>query len=208
MSEPRVHRLPPDEARALAALRRRHLRVAAYCGVFVAAMVGMSFAAVPLYDWFCRTTGFDGRPLVAKFAPAKPGDRTILVRFDANVAPGLGWNFAPERRALELKIGETQLLHYVAKNTGERASVGTATYNVSPPVAAGYFNKIQCFCFTEQRLAAGETLDMPVVFFIDPAIEREAELAGLKEITLSYTFFPVHKPAAPLAAAPADARVR
>jgi cytochrome c oxidase assembly protein subunit 11 len=208
MSEYRKHTLPPEEARALAELRRRHLRVALYCGVFVTAMVGMSFAAVPLYDWFCRTTGFDGRPLVAKFAPAKAGERTIVVRFDANVAPGLGWSFAPERRTVQLKIGEAQLVQYVAKNLDARESVVTASYNVSPPVAAGYFNKIQCFCFSEQRLAAGERLEMPVVFFIDPAIAKDPEMAGIREITLSYTFFPSQKKRAPLAAVPADARVR
>jgi cytochrome c oxidase assembly protein subunit 11 len=205
MSEYRKHTLPPEEARALAELRRRHLRVALYCGVFVTAMVGMSFAAVPLYDWFCRTTGFDGRPLVAKFAPIKSIERTIVVRFDANIAPGLGWSFAPEQRTVEVKVGESKLVHYAAKNVAERESVGTASYNVSPPVAGRYFNKLQCFCFTEQRLAAGERLEMPVVFFIDPAIEKDAELAGIREITLSYTFFPVQRP---VAAAPADARVR
>jgi cytochrome c oxidase assembly protein subunit 11 len=208
MTEPRKHSLPPEEGRELAELRRRHLRVALYCSVFVAAMVGMSFAAVPLYDLFCRTTGFGGTPLVAKSAPAQSIERKIMVRFDANVAPGLGWSFAPEQREVELKVGDTQLVHYVAKNLAARASVGTASYNVSPPVAAGYFNKIQCFCFTEQRLAAGEQLEMPVVFFIDPAIDKDAELAGIKEITLSYTFFPAQKKPAPVAAAAADARVR
>jgi cytochrome c oxidase assembly protein subunit 11 len=208
MTERNPHTLTPEQARELGELRRRHLRVALYCGVFVAAMVGMSFAAVPLYDLFCRTTGFGGTPLVAKRAPAQTIERTIVVRLDANVAAGLGWSFAPEQRTIELKVGESKLVHYVARNTDAHASVGTATYNVSPPVAGGYFNKLQCFCFTEQRLAAGEQLEMPVVFFIDPAIAKDPEMAGIREITLSYTFFPSQKKRAPLAAVPADARVR
>jgi cytochrome c oxidase assembly protein subunit 11 len=208
MSESRKHTLPPAEARELAELRRRHLRVAGICGAFVAGMVGMSFAAVPLYNLICRTTGFDGTPLIATLAPKQSIERKIVVRLDANVAPGLSWSFAPEERDVEIKVGETRLVQYVAKSLEARESIGTATYNVAPAVAAGYFNKLQCFCFSEQRLAPGERLEMPVVFFIDPAIEKDAELAGIREITLSYTFFPAQKQPAPVAAAPADARVR
>lgn len=200
--------LPPDEARALAELRRRHLRVALACSAFVGAMVAMSFAAVPLYNLICRTTGFDGTPLIAKFAPKQAIERKIVVRLDANVAPGLAWNFAPEERDVELKVGETRLVQYVAKNLEARESIGSATYNVSPAVAAAYFNKLQCFCFTEQRLASGERLEMPVVFFIDPAIDKDPQLAGIHEITLSYTFFPVQAKPEPLAAAAASVRVR
>ena len=191
--------MPPDQARELAELRRRHLRVAFACGAFVGAMLAMSFAAVPLYDWFCRTTGFDGTPLIARSAPREAIERKIIVRFDANVAPGLGWNFMPGQREVEIKVGETLLVHYVAQNIAAQESIGTATYNVSPPVAAAYFNKLECFCFTEQRLAAGERIEMPVAFFIDPAIDKDRELAGIREITLSYTFFAVKRRPEPLA---------
>jgi cytochrome c oxidase assembly protein subunit 11 len=183
------------------ALARRHARVALACGAFVAGMVGMAYAAVPLYDWFCRTTGFGGTPLIASTAPAKIYDRTIRVTFDANVAAGLGWTFAPETRSVDVRIGETRLVHYAAKNDWSEMSVGTATYNVSPPQAGAYFNKMQCFCFTEQRLAAGERLEMPVAFFIDPAILKDPELKSLKQITLSYTFFPAKTAAGPQARA-------
>lgn len=181
-------------------LARRHMRVAAACGVFVAAMVGAAYAAVPLYDWFCRVTGFGGTPIVATSAPTTTSDRRITITFDSNVAPGLGWSFAPETRSVEVAIGETRLVHYTAANRRPAATVGTATYNVSPPQAGAYFNKLQCFCFTEQRLEAGERMDMPVVFFVDPAILQDPELKSLKNITLSYTFFPSRKVQEPVAA--------
>lgn len=207
MSEP--HDRDRQAARAEGAeLARRHARVALACATFVAAMVGVSFAAVPLYDLFCRTTGFGGTPLIAKSAPATPGERRIVVRFDANVAGGLPWNFSPERREIEMRVGESALAYYLASNTWTRETVGTATYNVSPPQAGAYFNKLECFCFTEQRLAAGERIEMPVAFFIDPAIERDPEMKSLHSITLSYTFFPVRKAAdAPAAGERASADV-
>jgi cytochrome c oxidase assembly protein subunit 11 len=198
----------PHEQQKIAArtegadLARRHTRVAFACGIFVASMVGAAYAAVPLYDWFCRTTGFGGTPLVATVAPEKITDRRITVSFDANVAPGLDWSFAPELRSVEITVGETKLAHYVAQNHWSTATVGTATFNVSPPQAGAYFNKLQCFCFTEQRLEAGERMDMPVAFFIDPAIENDPELKSLKNITLSYTFFPSRKAVEPVAARP------
>lgn len=189
-----------DAARAEgAALARRHARVALTLGVFVLGMVGAAYAAVPLYDWFCRTTGFGGTPQVASSAPDKPLARRIVVRFDANVAPALAWDFAPEIRSVEVAVGESRLVNYRVTNRGSEPVVGTATYNVSPPQAGGYFNKLQCFCFTEQRLAAGEHMDMPVVFFVDPAIEDDPDLKTLRSITLSYTFFPSKKAAAPVA---------
>jgi cytochrome c oxidase assembly protein subunit 11 len=177
-----------------AALARSHARVGLACGVFVAFMVGAAYAAVPLYDLFCSTTGFGGTPLVATVAPTKTLERRITVRFDANVAAGLDWTFGPEQRSVEVKVGETKLIHYSARNNWSEAVVGTASYNVSPPQAGAYFNKMQCFCFTEQRLEAGEKIDMPVAFFVDPAIADDTELNSLKEITLSYTFFPSKKP--------------
>jgi cytochrome c oxidase assembly protein subunit 11 len=179
---------------------RRDTTIALACAAFVAAMVGAAYAAVPLYDWFCRTTGFGGTPLVAKSAPAAPIGRRITIRFDANVAPGLPWDFAPETREVEVAIGETKLAHYLVRNNWSAATVGTASYNVSPPIAGAYFNKLECFCFTEQRLAAGERMEMPVAFFIDPEIVKDPDLKNLRSITLSYTFFPAKKAPEPVAA--------
>jgi cytochrome c oxidase assembly protein subunit 11 len=189
-------------------LLRRHRTVAFACAAFVAAMVGVAYASVPLYDWFCRTTGFGGVPLIAKEAPAAPIARKITVRFDGNVAGGLPWTFAPEKNEIEIAIGETVLFHYVAKSQGARETVGIASYNVSPPEAASYFDKIQCFCFTDQKLNPGERVEMPVVFFIDPAIDRDPEFKSLRTITLSYTFFPSKRTPDPLAATGGETRVR
>jgi cytochrome c oxidase assembly protein subunit 11 len=180
-------------------LARRHRNVALSLTVFVAFMVGASFAAVPFYDWFCRTTGFGGITQVATQAPDKKLDRKITIRFDANVA-GVPWEFQPEVREIEVNIGETFLVHYFATNLSRDETVGTATYNVSPPQAGLYFAKMQCFCFTEQRLAPGEKLPMPVAFFVRPEIDEDGEARQIRTITLSYTFFPVDKPK-PLAAA-------
>jgi cytochrome c oxidase assembly protein subunit 11 len=189
-------------------LIRRHRAVGLACAVFVAAMVGAAYASVPLYDWFCRTTGFGGIPLIAKEAPAAPIARKITVRFDGNVAGGLPWTFAPEKNEIELSIGETVLVHFIAKSLGERETLGIASYNISPPEAASYFDKIQCFCFTDQRLSPGERVEMPVVFFIDPAIDQDSEFKSLRVITLSYTFFPSKRTSDPLAAAGGETRVR
>jgi cytochrome c oxidase assembly protein subunit 11 len=195
--------------RSFHSLAYRHRTVALACAVFVVAMVGAAYAFVPLYNWFCRTTGFGGTPLVATVAPSAPIARKITVRFDANVAPGLAWTFAPEQREVELNVGETMLVHYVATSHSDRETVGSASYNVSPPEAGGFFNKLQCFCYTEQRLSAGERLEMPVVFFVDPALDANPEFKSLHTITLSYTFFPVQKPAKPLASNGAnEGRVR
>jgi len=188
-------------------LTRRHRTVALACAAFVVAMVGAAYASVPLYNWFCRTTGFGGTPLVAKQAPAAPIARRITVRFDGNVAGGLPWSFAPEQTEVELAVGETVLVHYAAKSLSTRDTVGIASYNVSPPEAASYFNKLQCFCFTDQHLSAGERTDMPVVFFIDPAIDQDPEFKSLRTITLSYTFFPSKRGSDPVAAT-GETRVR
>jgi cytochrome c oxidase assembly protein subunit 11 len=188
-------------------LARRHRTVAFACAAFVATMVGMAYASVPLYDWFCRTTGFGGTPLVAKEAPAAPIARRMTVRFDGNVADGLPWSFAPGQNEIEVAVGETALVHYAAKSLAKRDTVGIASYNVSPPEAASYFNKLQCFCFTDQRLSPGEKADMPVVFFIDPAIDQDPEFKSLRTITLSYTFFPSKRGQEPVAAT-GDTKVR
>jgi cytochrome c oxidase assembly protein subunit 11 len=189
-------------------LLTRHQTVAMSCAVFVFAMVGAAYAAVPLYNWFCRTTGFGGTPITAEQAPSAAISRTITVRFDGNVADGLPWHFGPDQNSVRIHIGETKLFHYTAKSFGQAESEGIASYNVSPPEAAGYFNKLQCFCFTNQRLSPGEKLDMPVVFFIDPAIDKDPQFRSLDTITLSYTFFPAKRPAKPLAAVGSDSKLR
>ena len=167
--------------------------VAASCGLFAAAMVGMAYAAVPLYDWFCRTTGFAGTPIVAKAAPERTLDRKVIVRFDANVAAGLPWRFVPEQNSIELRVGEVVTVNYLVVNETAREIVGNATYNVSPPTVGAYFQKINCFCFTEQRLKAGEKREMPVVFFVDPKLVQDSEHDNLNTITLSYTMYRVRQ---------------
>jgi cytochrome c oxidase assembly protein subunit 11 len=179
--------------------RRRDLAVAAACGVFVAAMVGAAYAAVPLYTWFCRVTGFAGTTQVATGAPGAVLNRTVTVRFDANVIAGLPWRFEPERTSIQVKIGEVFTVMYRATNESARETVGQAVYNVTPLTVGAYFQKINCFCFTEQRLKPGESRDMPVVFYVDPALARDADQDGLDTITLSYTFYPVRQPAKPVA---------
>jgi cytochrome c oxidase assembly protein subunit 11 len=178
-------------------LRRRDLLVAGACGVFAAGMVGMAFAAVPLYNWFCRATGFGGTTQVATAAPGHVLDRRILVRFDANVAAGLPWRFEPEQSAIEVRIGDVVTVNYVVTNLSAQATVGQASYNVWPPTVGAYFSKINCFCFTEQRFEAGETREMPVVFFVDPELAKDSEQNDLTSITLSYTMYPVRQPEPP-----------
>jgi cytochrome c oxidase assembly protein subunit 11 len=176
--------------------RRSDLAIAAACGVFVAFMVGMAYAAVPLYSWFCRTTGFGGIPQVASVAPGQISDRTMTVRFDANVGAGLPWRFAPERTSIEVRLGEVVTVFYTATNLSTQETGGQAAYNVAPTTVGGYFTKINCFCFTEQHLAPGETREMAVVFYVDPSLMQDSDQDDLNTITLSYTFFPL-RPAKP-----------
>lgn len=189
--------LRPQSGKDLA--RRNRTFAVACVGLFVM-MVGASYAAVPLYDLFCRVTGFGGTTQVADTASDVIIDRMITVRFDGNVNHALPWKFRPEQRSVTLKMGETAQLAYLATNTGGTATVGTSTFNVSPPTAGIYFNKLDCFCFTEQKLEGGETVEMPVVFFVDPEMDKDPELKSVREITLSYTFFPVEQPERPVAA--------
>jgi cytochrome c oxidase assembly protein subunit 11 len=177
----------------------RDVAVAFACGAFVAVMVGVSFAAVPLYSWFCRTTGFGGTTQVAKAAPAQISGRTITVRFDSNVAPGLPWSFEPERRTVDVRLGEVVTVYYAVRNESARVTRGQAGYNVTPPTTGAYFEKINCFCFTEQTLQPGEKRDMAVVFYVDPKLAGDAEEDTVSNITLSYTFFPVRVPERPVA---------
>lgn len=180
---------------------RRHSRTALICASVVAGMVGLSFAAVPLYDLFCRVTGFGGTTQRAEMASTEVVDRTIKVRFDSNVAPGLDWAFQPEVREVELQIGANGLMIYQAGNTGPTTSVGMATFNVTPLKAGQYFVKVACFCFEEQALEPGQEMDMPVAFYVDPAILDDPEAGKVHTITLSYTFFPAKQDQGPLAAA-------
>ena len=163
------------------------------CVGIVAGMVGLAYAAVPLYRLFCQITGFGGTTQTASAEPDVILDRTMKVRFDANVN-GLKWKFEPNQIEVAIKVGENKLASYSATNTSAKTTAGTSTFNVTPPQAGAYFNKIECFCFTEQILAAGETVQMPVSFFIDPAIADDPELDDVKTITLSYTFFPAKTP--------------
>lgn len=179
--------------------RRRDLAVAFSCGAFVAVMVGMAYAAVPLYSWFCRTTGFGGTTQVASAAPEHVSARTMTVRFDANIAPGLPWKFVPEVNTIEVKLGEVATVYYKVINEAARETAGQATYNVSPPTAGIYFQKINCFCFTEQKMKPGETREMAVVFYVDPALANDAEQDRLGSIALSYTMYPVRQPERPVA---------
>jgi len=179
--------------------RRRDIVVAASCGAFVAGMVGLSYASVPFYDWFCRVTGFGGRPQIATVAPQGVVGRTISVRFDGNVSGGLPWRFEPEHNSINVKLGEVVTVNFVATNLAARETLGQAAYNVAPGTTGSYFQKINCFCFTEQRLGPGEKREMPVVFYIDPSLAKDAELDDLNTITLSYSFYAMREPPKPVA---------
>ena len=170
-------------------LKIRNLRLALVSFSVAAGMVGAAYAAVPLYEVFCQVTGYGGTTQTAEAAPAVTLDRKITVRFNADVGKALPWRFAPAQDRVELKIGEQVLAFYRAKNLSGRTITGTAAFNVTPAKAGQYFNKIACFCFTEQELKAGAEVDMPVTFFIDPAIADDPNLNEVTTITLSYTFF-------------------
>ena len=165
-------------------------RTAAILSAIVLAMIGLAFASAPLYRAFCEATGFGGTPLRAERAPGAVAGE-VSVRFDANTHPGLPWRFEPEQTTVHIKPGAQTKIFYRAQNLSARAWTGQAAYNVSPDQVGKYFKKIQCFCFTEQTLKAGQTVDMPVVFFVDPAIKQDPDTKDLDEITLSYTFYPV-----------------
>ncbi len=159
-------------------------------------MVGLAFASVPLYRLFCQVTGYAGTPRTQNVAPAAAvSDETVAVRFDANVNSKLPWRFKPVEREVRVRLGEELLVHYEATNLSHTPVTGTATFGVTPHKAAQYFSKIECFCFTEQTLAPGETVAMPVIFYVDPAIRDDLNARDVSKITLSYTFFPVGEPA-------------
>jgi len=169
------------------------LRTGVLAGGIAVGMIGLAYASVPLYRLFCQVTGFGGTTQQAELAalPSRPLARTVSVRFDGNIAPGLAWSFHPVKTHETVRIGERRLAFYRATNTGSTPITGTATFNVTPHSAGAYFMKIQCFCFQEQTLQPGQSVDMPVVYFVDPEILKDPDGARIDEITLSYTFFPV-----------------
>ncbi|KQT90384.1 cytochrome c oxidase assembly protein [Methylobacterium sp. Leaf466] len=163
-------------------------RTAFACLALVLTMTGLAFASAPLYDMFCKATGFDGTPRRGVGMTAVEDD-SMLVRFDTNVAASLPWKFQVETREITAKLGETKTVFFRVKNTASTPSTGIATFNVQPALMGGYFFKIQCFCFNEQTLQPGETMDFPVVFYIDPAVRKDSNTDHLTEMTLSYTYF-------------------
>jgi cytochrome c oxidase assembly protein subunit 11 len=172
----------------------KNRKVAVLSALFVACMVGLAYASVPLYRMFCQVTGFGGTPQRAETAPDKTVERRMTIRFDANTAGTLPWIFEPVQRALEVKVGEENFAYYRATNKSDHAVTGSAVFNVTPDTTGAYFNKIQCFCFTRQTLNAGESIELPVSFFVDPAIVEDHGLDKVNTITLSYTFYPAGDP--------------
>ncbi len=172
----------------------RHRKVAVICSAVVVGMVGLAYASVPLYRLFCQVTGYAGTTQRASAPATEILDRTIVVRFDANVSPGLSWRFEAVTAPQTVRIGETVTAMFRATNTGDLPTVGTSSFNVVPDQAGAFFNKLECFCFTEQALAPGQSIDMPVQYFIDPAIVKDNDGQRINNITLSYTFYPVAAP--------------
>ena len=187
--------------RATPSQRRRNGTTVLVLASVVAGMVGLSFASVPLYRLFCQATGIGGTTQRATTAPSNIAAAAITIRFDAETAPDLGWEFRPLQSTLTVHPGEERKALYRAINKTSAPVTGTATYNVTPAKAGIYFDKLQCFCFSEQHLAAGEKADMPVVFFVDPDILTDPNTSDVRTITLSYTMFRTHQPARPTASA-------
>ncbi|MBK5564863.1 cytochrome c oxidase assembly protein [Ensifer sp. 2YAB10] len=178
--------------------QRSNRVVVGTCLAFVAGMVGMAYAAVPLYDMFCRVTGYNGTTQRVEQASDVILDEKVKVTFDANTSGGLPWEFKPVQRDIDIRIGETVQVMYRAKNLSSKPTTGQATFNVTPMQAGAYFNKVQCFCFTETTLQPGEEMEMPVVFFVDPDMVKAVETKDIKTLTLSYTFYP-REPSKPVA---------
>jgi len=186
--------------------RRRNGATVSLLVSVVAGMTGLSFASVPLYRLFCQATGLGGTTQRATIAPAQPAAAVVTIRFDAETAPGLGWEFRPLQSVVSVHPGEERQIFYRAVNNTAEPVTGSATYNVTPAKAGIYFDKLQCFCFSEQHLAAGESVNMPVVFFVDPDILTDPNTNDVRTITLSYTMFRAHQPARPAASAASPAR--
>lgn len=166
-------------------------RIAGLCGAIVLGMVGMAYAAVPLYDLFCRVTGYGGTTQLAQYDPGAILDREVTVRFDASAERGFPWDFEPLQKEMTVRLGETALAFYRATNNTDQPVTGIASYNVSPFKVGPYFAKLECFCFNEQTLQPGQSMDMPVIFFVDPVLDEQTRLDDVKTMTLSYTFFSV-----------------
>jgi cytochrome c oxidase assembly protein subunit 11 len=196
MSDARPSPLPTAERRA-----RNARRTLAACVGAVALMVGLAYAAVPLYGIFCKVTGYGGTPRVAEANTSEATSRIVTVRLDANVSPALAWRFEPETPAVRAHLGETTTVFFRLTNTGRRTTTGIASFNVLPELSGGYFNKIQCFCFSDITLEPGQSIDAPVVFYVDPKIDADQDIKGTPEITLSYSFFPSKGAQRPVAAA-------
>jgi cytochrome c oxidase assembly protein subunit 11 len=171
-----------------------HGAVAGVCALLVLSMAGLSFAAVPLYRLYCQVTGYQGTTQRADRASDLVLDRVVKVHFDANTAAELPWTFEPMQSSLDVKVGENTLAFYKATNKSDRPTTGTAVFNVTPDSVGSHFNKVQCFCFTEQRLEPGQSVEMAVSFFVDPAFATDEETKNLSELTLSYAFYPVAEP--------------
>ncbi|MGL4438670.1 MAG: cytochrome c oxidase assembly protein [Bosea sp. (in: a-proteobacteria)] len=181
-------------------------RTALWCGALVMSMTALAFASVPLYDLFCRMTGFGGTPMVRSEAASGTSNRIIQIRFDANVAPRLGWSFEAEQSVVSARVGQTMTVFYKVTNRSDVATTGIATFNVQPSHAGAHFVKMQCFCFTEHTLKPGESMEAPVVFYIDPDIETNRDMRNVASMTLSYTYFP-SKNGQPIGGSLADAKV-
>jgi cytochrome c oxidase assembly protein subunit 11 len=174
------------------AIARKNARTAGIMAMMGVAMLALAFASVPLYRMFCQLTGFDGTPLRAERAPGAVAGE-VGVRFDANISPQLPWKFEPVQETVRIAPGARTQILYRATNLTARETHGEAVFNVSPEIAGKYFSKIECFCFTEQTLKGGQSVDMPVVFYVDPEIRKDPDTSNIDEITLSYTFYPVEK---------------
>lgn len=179
-------------------------RVAALLVGVVVTMGALAWAAVPFYDWFCRVTGYGGTTNTASSESSEILEETVTIRFDANTAPDMPWQFRPMQNEVTLKIGETGMAFYEAYNPTDKPVAGTASYNVAPDLAGYYFTKIQCFCFTEQVLQPGERVEMPVIFYVDPEIVSDRDAGHIRDITLSYTFYETELPQAQAALPPAE----
>jgi cytochrome c oxidase assembly protein subunit 11 len=181
---------------------RRDVVIAGACGAVVAGMVGLSFAAVPLYNMFCRATGFAGTTQVSRIAPKNMLARQLTIRFDSNVMPGLPWKFTPEQNSIVVHIGEVVTVHYKVVNEAARTITAQASYNVTPTTVGAYFDKINCFCFTQQTMKPGETREMTVVFYVNPKLIEDRDQDPLNTITLSYTFYRLPESERPVAETP------
>ncbi len=177
------------------AVAQRNTRTGLLAALLAISMVGLAFASVPLYRLFCQVTGFGGTPMRAESAPGAVAGQ-VGVRFDANIDPRLPWRFEPVERTVRIAPGARTQVMYRATNLTARKTTGSAVFNVTPAIASKYFSKIECFCFTEQTLKGGESVDMPVIFYVDPKLREDESTSHIDEITLSYTFYPVESPAA------------